>query len=149
MCVLTSCSEQITSSVHLPSHFPILEGSGRGLEPRRLRGKDESPFRSRLAKRLGSHHSLPKRPDRGLPDTLPDRDCRLQPGTHLDCWGLLSVNSRAAEGERRGEEGGVHFSPARCGPTNTDGRIASATPSREGTHKDTKGDRKLSQRASG
>lgn len=66
MCILTSCSEHITSSVHLPSHFPILEGSGRGLEPRRLRGKDESPFRSRLAKRLGSHHSLQKWPDQGL-----------------------------------------------------------------------------------
>lgn len=66
MCILTNCSEHITSSVHLPSHFPILEGSGRGLEPRRLRGKDESPFRSRLAKRLGSHHSLQKWPDQGL-----------------------------------------------------------------------------------
>lgn len=66
MCILTNCSEHITNSVHLPSHFPILEGSGRGLEPRRLRGKDESPFRSRLAKRLGSHHSLQKWPDQGL-----------------------------------------------------------------------------------
>lgn len=53
---LTSCREQITSSVHLPSHFPILEGSGRGLEPRRLRGNVGSPVRSRLPARLSSHH---------------------------------------------------------------------------------------------
>lgn len=47
----------MTSSVHLPSHAPILEGSGRGLEPRRLRGNDESPVRSRLPARVGSHHA--------------------------------------------------------------------------------------------
>lgn len=47
------------------------------------------------------------------------------------------------------EGGGVHFSRACCGPTNTEDRTTSATPSREGAHKGTKKDRKLSRRASG
>lgn len=143
MCTLTSCSEHITSSVHLPSHFPILEGSGRGLEPRRLRGKDESPFRSRTAKRLGSNHSLPKWPEKASWHPVA-RDSRSQRGTHLDCWGL-SVNCRAAfRRERRGRplltgllRSNQHRRPDHLGHTFQRGDTQ--------RHKE----RKLSQRASG
>lgn len=143
MCTLTSCSEHITSSVHLPSHFPILEGSGRGLEPRRLRGKDESPFRSRPAKRLGSNHSLPKWPEKASWHPVA-RDSRSQRGTHLDCWGL-SVNCRAAfRRERRGRplltgllRSNQHRRPDHLGHTFQRGDTQ--------RHKE----RKLSQRASG
>lgn len=128
---LTSCSEHITSSVHLPSHFPILDGSGRGLEPRRLRGKDESPFRSRLAKRLGSKHSLPKMTRPRPPDTHDARDsrftardpsCRLGEGG----WWWLSVNSRAAFSEGAS----TSHRPAAVQPTPTTGSPRPHLPER-------------------
>lgn len=103
---LTNCSRQTTSSVHLASHFPILEGSGRGLEPRRLRGNDGSPVRSRLAGRTGSHHPGLGGPVQRLLLFLLLLLVRLHgPSTHSG-WPILLQSGRSREvlgevGEKR------------------------------------------------
>ena len=148
---LTNCSEHITTSVHLPSHFPILEGSGRGLGPRRLRGNDGSPDRSRLPNGLSSHHprldlscSLVSLSTQNTLDVL-QSDGRM-PRSEL----ILSVNTvMVVVVSGRGTSSSF---AGVCGSTATDYRIASATPSggaRGGTHKGTKRDRKLSLSACG
>lgn len=146
---LTSCSEHITNSVHLPSHLPILEGSGRDLEPRRLRGKDGSPVRSRLPDLLGSHHSRMNRPAQGRRRRLLLLLLKRWSGASTHSVRSILVagfidKSREVFRKKRKRGGGVHFTPACCGPTNTDNRITSATPSRKGTDKGTKKEGKLS-----
>ena len=112
---LTNCSEHIAKRVHLPSHFPILEGSGRGLGPRRLREKDGSPVRSRLPGGLSSHHSrrihlLPASSSLGALNWWHFQSDGL---THLDRRLAWSVNRSCGRprvsqdtGKRRREAGG-------------------------------------------
>lgn len=162
-CSLTSCSEQITNSVHLPSHFPILEGSGRGFEPRRLRGNDESPVRSRLPSRLSSHHSRdeqtctrpPPPPPQPLPPALPLTVADPSPASAfvytIPVAGMFSGGGKGRGDEKEGGAGGVRFTPACCccEVRPTPNHLGHTFRRGGDTHKGTKRDGKLSQSAPG
>ncbi len=63
---LTSCRQQMTTSVHLPSHRPMLSRLRHGLGPARRREKAESPVRSSALQ--------------GLASRLPFKTSRCPPG---------------------------------------------------------------------